>query len=67
MLSQADYKAIRMYVENGHALHPDYARSLLESFEQCFAALDRALTHGVDQAACDILMDVDGELRIVLE
>lgn len=70
MLNQQDYDAIKVYVSNGHALHPEYAAKLLESFAELHAALDHTLEHGMTCQEYSTLAELhynsDGSPKLVL-
>lgn len=61
MLTQNQYDAIRIWVDNGHALAPEDARALLEAFEETFAAADHCLEHGDESFLQDLMFDPEGE------
>lgn len=58
-MTQELYDVIRTYVDNGHALHPSHAKSLLHAFEQLHNAADRELMSG-GESLSDLLFDAAG-------
>mgnify|MGYP001562928140 CR=1 FL=1 len=61
MLTQNQYDAIRTWVDNGHALAPEDAKALLETFEATYAAADHMIEHGDDSFLLDLMFDPEGE------
>lgn len=64
-MTQELYDTIRMYVDAGHALHPEHARSLLHAFEILHDSADNALEGASDQLS-QLLYDADGDPILAL-
>lgn len=66
MLKQQEYETIRMYVANGHALHPEHAQALLVAFEDLHRAADIYLEDSGRVELSEVLYDDNGHQRIRL-
>jgi GGDEF domain-containing protein len=67
MINQEQYNTIRMFVSAGHALHPEQAKELLDSFEELLRAADLALDDSRHVALSVLMYDESGAPRLILK
>lgn len=67
MLTQEQYDTIKLYVSNGHALHPEMAAELLSAFEALHRAADTYLEDSTTVALSEELYDDGGWPRLRLD
>lgn len=66
LLTQDDYDAIKAYVDNGHALHPNYAADLLHTLEELWSAADTMLDEGEQCELSEVMFTAEGLPRLTL-
>lgn len=66
LLTQDDYDAIKAYVDNGHALHPNYAADLLHTLEELWSAADSYSYDGRSVLLSEVLFTSEGLPRLKL-